>query len=153
MLRARIFCLWEGRRRRCEGQAADRPQIGCGAARAKSLRAEQHRRNDTREVRGKREDKCFSFSWEKSESSCSLLAGSRCESATVAALGYRHRRENGAGAVAARAGKTQLVEGCGLMAAEPSLSSLYTLDTYVGAQSGRNGWMSVFSSLCIYSIS
>lgn len=34
-----------------------------------------------------------------------------------------------------------------------SLSSLYTLDTYAGAQSGRNGWMSVFSSLCIYSIS
>ena len=52
--------------------------------------------------------------------------------------------------VAARGGKTQLVAACGLRS---SLSSLYTLDTYMGAQSGRNGWMSVFSSLCIYSIS
>ena len=52
--------------------------------------------------------------------------------------------------VVARCGTaTQLVATCG----RSSLSSLYTLDTYVGAQSGRNGWMSVFSSLCIYSIS
>lgn len=51
--------------------------------------------------------------------------------------------------VAARGG-TQLVAATGRRS---SLSSLYTLDTYAWAQSGRNGWMSVFSSLCIYSIS
>ena len=48
---------------------------------------------------------------------------------------------------AARDGKPSLWRP---MAAGSSFSSVYT---YVGAQSGRNGWMSVFSSLCIYSIS
>lgn len=58
--------------------------------------------------------------------------------------------ENDVCADCGSAWKTQLVAACGRRS---SLSSLYTLDTYAGAQSGRNGWMSVFSSLCIYSIS
>ena len=77
------------------------------------------------------------------------LGGGRDRAAASAALGHRHRRENSVRGL--RHGvEPQLVAACGL---RPSLSSLYTLDTYVGAQSGRNGWMSVFSSLCIYSIS
>lgn len=49
----------------------------------------------------------------RSEGGCSLLGGSRGGSATIAALGYRHRRENGAQLrhrAEHRAG-TQLVEG------------------------------------------
>ena len=30
MLRARVFCLWGGRRRRREGRVMDRPQMGRG---------------------------------------------------------------------------------------------------------------------------
>lgn len=54
MLRARIFCLWEGRRRRRGRQATDRPQ----AAR-ELLRAEQHKRSDTRELCGKKGRRLF----------------------------------------------------------------------------------------------
>ena len=79
------------------------------------------------------------------------LGGGRDRAAAIAALGI---------GTAAKTSRAQLrlgVEPRPILwrpvAAEPSLSSLYTLDTYVGAQSGRNGWMSVFSSLCIYSIS
>ena len=75
--------------------------------------------------------------------------GSGGRSAAIAALGYRHCREK-------RRGLRHRVEKPSLWrpaAAGSSFSSLYTLDTYAGAQSGRNGWMSVFSSLCIYSIS
>ena len=74
--------------------------------------------------------------------------GGRGRSVAIAALGIG-TAENVARSCGARRGKTQLVAACG----RSSLSSLYTLDTYVGAPSGRNGWMSVFSSLCIYSIS
>ena len=72
----------------------------------------------------------------------------RGRSVAIAALGIG-TAENVARSCGARRGKTQLVAACG----RSSLSSLYTLDTYAGAPSGRNGWMSVFSSLCIYSIS
>ena len=111
-------------------------------------RAGQYRRNDTREVRGKGKKVIFLFLGGKIRRCfLYLLCGDSGRSAAIAALGYRHRRGNGAGAVAARGGTaTQLVAACG----RSSLSSLYTLDTYAGAQSGRNGWMSVFSSLCIY---
>lgn len=58
----------------------------------------------------------FFFFLGKSESSCSLLAGSRGESVAIAALWYRHRREN-----AAQGGPaTQLVEGCGLWPPDPA---------------------------------
>lgn len=46
-----------------------------------------------------------------------LCGGSR--SAAVAALGYGHRREKRC-AVAARGGRTQLVEGCGLWPPNPA---------------------------------
>ena len=75
--------------------------------------------------------------------------GGRGRSVAIAALGIGVPPQNAARSCGARRGKTQLVAACG----RSSLSSLYTLDTYVGAPSGRNGWMSVFSSLCIYSIS
>lgn len=77
--------------------------------------------------------------------------GSGGRSAAIAALGHRHRRgKTTCAQTAARCGTaTQFVAACG----RSSLSSLYTLDTYAWAQSERNGWMSVFSSLCIYSIS
>ena len=100
-------------------------------------------------MRGKGKRIVFLFLGGKSESSCSLLGGSRGRSAAIAALGYRHRRAN---AWAQSRHGTGNPAYMGLIPF-PSLSSLYTLDTYVGAQSGRNGWMSVFSSLCIYSIS
>lgn len=75
--------------------------------------------------------------------------GGRGSGAAIAVLGHRHRRKR-RGRSCDTGGGTQLVAACGRRS---SLSSLYTLDTYAGAQSGRNGWMSVFSSLCIYSIS
>ncbi len=117
----------------------DRPQMGRGR-----LRAEQHKRSDTREVCGKREE---GYSWGKIGGQLFCLLGGGSRSAAIAALGYWRCRENSARSCGSVWKKTQLVEGCGLRS---SLSSLYT---YVGAQSGRNGWMSVFSSLCIYSIS
>ena len=61
---------------------------------------------------GKREERCFLFLGEKIRRCFLCLLGSDSSgSATIAALGYRHRRENGVGAVAAQGGKTQLVEG------------------------------------------
>lgn len=58
MLRARIF-LFVGRpQKMTQGRAMDRPRV----ARAKSLRIEQYKKSDTREVRGKREEGYFSFS-------------------------------------------------------------------------------------------
>ena len=75
--------------------------------------------------------------------------GGRGRSVAIAALGIGVPPQNAARSCDTGGG-TQLVAACGRRS---SLSSLYTLDTYAGAQSGRNGWMSVFSSLCIYSIS
>ena len=72
MLRARIFfCLWEGRRRRRDGPAADGPQA------ARAGRGQSDTGGTTREgCAGKREDRCFSFSREKtSRYFLSLLDG------------------------------------------------------------------------------
>lgn len=124
----------------------DRPLMGRGVAREELAGKAAQEERRVRDVRG-REEGYFSFSWEKVRRYFLYLLGSR--SATTAALGYRRRRANNACADCGSARKTQLVVACG----RSSFSSLYTLDTYVGAQSGRNGWMSVFSSLCIYSIS
>ena len=100
---------------------------------------------------GKREDRCFSFSRGKDQEMLSLPSGQRQQQERS----YRSLRTQAPPRKWRVRGlwlgvETQLVAACGLRS---SLSSLYTLDTYVRAQSGRNGWMSVFSSLCIYSIS
>ena len=60
MLRARIFLFMGSRRRRREGRAMDRPQIG-RRRHVRGTAVEQHRRNDTREARGKGR-RMFSFS-------------------------------------------------------------------------------------------
>ena len=72
-----FFCLWEGR----NGPAAD------GRGTAREPRAEQHRRNNTREARGKREEGCFSFSRRKIRRCLPyLLGGDSGRSAAIAAL-------------------------------------------------------------------
>ena len=85
----------------------DRPQ----AARAKSLQAEQHKRNDTQRRAEKRKESCFLFLEERPEG-VGLPSGwkQRQGRATIAALWHRHRRENVADCGLA----TQLVKGCGL---------------------------------------
>ena len=151
---ARIFLFMGGPQETTWGRRWTGRRWAAGSTREEP-RAERHRRSDTRGVREKGKKDVFLFLGKRSEG-CLLCppGGSRGRSAAIAALGYRHRRENdacaGCGTERSTVWKPSLWR---LVAAEPSLSSLYTLDTYVGAQSGRNGWMSVFSSLCIYSIS
>ena len=88
---------WTGRSSMCES---------CGQSNVEGTACES--------CAGKGKTDVFLFLEEKSEEY--LLCppgGSSSRSAAIAALGYRHRRENGACAVVARRGKTQLVEGCG----------------------------------------
>ena len=93
------------------------------------LRAEQRGRSDTQRCAKKGRKMFFLFLGKRSEG-CLLCppGGSRGRSAAIAALGYRHRRENDACAGCGTGWKNpQLVAACGLRS---SLSSLYTLDTY-----------------------
>lgn len=61
MLRARIFCLWEGRRRRRGRQAIDRPRMGRRRhARMAAGRAAQEERHERCAEKGKKD--VFSFS-------------------------------------------------------------------------------------------
>lgn len=91
------------------GPAAD------GRGGSEGPRAEQHRRNNTREARGKGKTDVFLFLGEKvGRYFLYLLDGDSSKGAAVAALGYRHRRKTVRAWTAARCGKTQLVEGCGL---------------------------------------
>ena len=103
---ARIFLFMGGPQER----VADRPRMGRGAARG-WLWEEQHKKSDTREVRRKREEGCFSFFWGKIGGMFACLSGgSRGRSTAIAALGCRRRRGKTSRArVAARGWKTQLV--------------------------------------------
>lgn len=131
------------------GRAADRPQMGCGRhARMAAGRATQEERH----VRGARKKGRRLFLG-KDQEMLSLPSGWRQQQErSYRGLGIQARRENGA-QLRHRGGKNPACRGLRPVAAKPSLSSLQALDTYAWAQSGRNGWMSVFSSLCIYSIS
>lgn len=114
-----------------DGPAADGPRVVCVRNRGQS-----NIRGATREKyveKGKKD--VFSFSRGKDRRAFAYpLGGGRDRAAAIAALGDRHRRENdacaGCGTGWSTVWKTQLVAACGLL---PSLSSLYTLDTYVGA--------------------
>ena len=118
MLRARIFCLWrtaesnvDGRRRTGRRWPQAARARGRGWRSIGGATCEKRVRERKRIV--------FLFLGGKSESSCSLLGGSRGRSAAVAALGYRHHHKKQY-TVAARGGKTQLVEGCGLWPPNPA---------------------------------
>lgn len=99
MLRARIFCLWEGRRRRRGRQATDRPQMG--RRRRANCCGQSNTRGATRESCAEKREE--GYSWGKIGGQLFCLLGGGSRSAAIAALGYGHRRENGAGAVAAQA--------------------------------------------------
>ena len=135
MLRARIFFVY--------GRAADRPAADGSRAARENGCVQSNTRGATRERHAKEGKKVISlFLGEKIGRmfACSPSGGGG-RSTAVAALGYgtaakrraqlRHGVEHG--------WKSSLwwpdtLAACG----RSSLSSLYTLDTYVGAQSGRN---------------
>lgn len=75
------------------------------------LRAEQHKRSDTREMRERRGRVVFSFLGEKIRRCFLCLPGGSSRSAAIAALEYRHREI--ACAQLRHGRKTQLVEDCG----------------------------------------
>lgn len=109
MLRARIFCLWEGRRNDVRGgQWTGRGWVAGGTCEGLVGKAAQEERR-MRDAREREEG----YSWGKIGGQLFCLPSGGSRSAAVAALGYRHRREKRC-AVAARGGRTQLVEGCGL---------------------------------------
>lgn len=114
MPRARIFCLWEGRRKQRERQAMDRPQMGRWRhVRMAAGRATQEERC----VREKGRKMFFFFLGERIRRCFLCLLGSdSSRGAAIAALWYRHRRENVADCGLA----TQLVEGCGLWPPNPA---------------------------------
>lgn len=138
-----FFCLWGGRRgRRWTG----RRWVAGGTC--ELLRAERHRRNDTqrRAKQGKRA--VFFFLRKDRRAFAYPPGGSRGRGAAVAALGYRHRRENVAGATAAWCGKTQLVEGCGLWPPFQLIQLIYLRYLYGSAE--REKWMDVCFLLTLY---
>ena len=83
--------------RAAEGDVGNRRWTGRGwaAGGTRKLWAEQRRRNGAQEARERREEGCFSSSRGKIGGifACSP-GGSIGRSAAIAALGYRHRREN-----------------------------------------------------------
>lgn len=90
MLRARIFCLWEGRRKRRGRQAADRPQTARVGLAGRTIQ-EERRMRDARE-KGRQ---MFSFSRGKNQEMPFLPSGGDdSRNAAIAVLGRRHRREN-----------------------------------------------------------
>lgn len=110
---ARIFFVYGRAAGAGGGPAAD----GSWAARAKSLRAEQHKRSGVWELCGKKGRKMFFLflGGKIRRYFLCFLDSDNSRSAAIAALGYRHRRENVVRATTARGGawggKTQLVEG------------------------------------------
>lgn len=128
-----------------DGPAAD----GSWAARAKSC-GQSNTRGATRERHAKEGKKAiFLFLGEKiGRCFLYLLGGDSSRSAVIAALGYRPRRENVAGAVAARRGKTQLVEDCGLWPPFQLIQLIYL--RYLCGSAEREKRMDVCFLLTLY---
>lgn len=121
MLRARIFCLWEGRRERCERRAVDRPQMD----RRRHVRraCEQSSAGGTTRERcaEKGKKKVFLFLEERSGDAFFLFW------VATTAAGAQLSRPWGVGAAAkmvrarvAIYGGTQLVAACGLRPPDPA---------------------------------
>lgn len=110
------------------------------AARAKSLRVEQHRKSGAQEARGKREEGCFSFSWRKDRRmfACSPSGGGD-RSAATAALGIGTTAKMACARTAARD-------------REPSLWRPFQLIDlrYLCVGTEREKWMDVCSLLTLY---
>ena len=119
---ARIFFVC-GRPQKATWAAGDGPAAdGPRATRAKSLRAEQHGRSDTRGVREKGKKDVFSFSRGKDRRAFAYPLGvGRDRGAAIAALGIGTAVKTMRARVAARGGKPSLWRP---VDAEPSVSSL-----------------------------
>lgn len=90
-----FFCLWGGRRRRRGRQAMDRPQMGRWRHVRKRARGQSDTGGTTHEKCEKRKESCFLFLEERPEGVCLSSGWKQGQGrATIAALWYRHRREN-----------------------------------------------------------
>ena len=89
----------------------DRPRMGRGRH-VRGPQIEQHKKSDTREVCEKKGRRLFLFFLRKDRRAFACPpGGSRDKGAAIAALGYRHRRENSVCADCGTGRRIQLVEG------------------------------------------
>ena len=125
---ARIFFVY--------GRAAmDRPQMVVGQ---RGSRGQSNIEGTTRERRAEKEKKdVFLFLGERlGDAFLTFWVATAAGAQLLRPWRYRHRRENGAGGLRHRGGKNPACRGLipwRPAATGPSLSSLYTLDTYAEA--------------------
>ena len=126
----------------------DRPRMGRGRH-VRGPQLEQHRRNDTREVRAEKGRRMFSFSWGKiGRGFPYLLGGDGSRSAAIEVLGRGLRRENSACADCGTEREIQLVEGCGLRPRTQLIQLIYL--RYLCGSAEREKRMDVCFLLTLY---